>query len=348
MSADGHLDGLWYLAGVSAEWKPGAMARRILFGEAIVLGRTKAGAAFALRDVCPHRAAPLSGGRLREVGGEAAVECPYHGWAFRTSDGRCVSVPALPSDDARDVSTIAARAFALHEANGLVWIYHGAGEPETAPPDIGLPASFRPKTVTVVAATGPFDEAVIGLVDPAHTPTVHKQWWWREGAPRHDKTKAFEPTALGFKMQAHKPSSNTRIYKFIGGAPTTEIEFRLPALRLEHIRARRRRILGLTAMTPAAAGATRITHVIYWDFALLDLMKPVAQKMADDFLAQDGAILSLQNENLSRQDHRPLYLGDPDEPAKWYLRLKAAWADRKGSAGGFRHKLAPARLRWRT
>lgn len=341
------LDGLWYLAALSSEVKAGHMLRRHLFGEPAVIGRTKAGAPFALRDVCPHRAAPLSGGKLREIGGATVVECPYHAWTFRTSDGRCAAVPALATDDEHDPSTIKTRALALHEANGLIWIYNGAGTPETAAPDIGLPPSWRPKTVTVVEVNGPFDEAVIGLVDPAHTPTVHKQWWWREGAPRHDKIKHFEPTELGFKMPAHRPSSNTRIYKFIGGAPTTEIEFRLPSLRLEHIRNDKRRILGLTAMTPGENGATRIVHVIYWDFALLDLMRPIAQSMADNFLRQDGAILRLQNENLSRIEHRPLYLGDADEPAKWYLKLKRAWTARE-KTGDFKNPLSPSDLRWRT
>lgn len=341
------LDGLWYLAALSSELKPGGVSRRMMFGEPVALGRTKAGAAFALRDICPHRAAPLSAGRLCETNGAATLECPYHAWAFRVSDGVCASVPSLVSDDRRDPSTIRTRAYPLHEANGLVWIYRGEGEAETAPPDIGLDPSFKPKTVTIVEAEGPFDEAVIGLVDPAHTPTVHKQWWWREGASRHDKTKRYEPTPLGFKMLAHQPSSNTLIYKFIGGAPTTEIEFRLPALRLEHIRNDKRRILGLTAMTPAQANRTRIVHVIFWDFALLDLMRPIAQSMADDFLAQDGAILAHQNENLQSINHRPLYFGDADEPAKWYLKLKRDWGARK-ETGGFTNPLAPASLRWRT
>ncbi|MEZ5894656.1 MAG: aromatic ring-hydroxylating dioxygenase subunit alpha [Parvularculaceae bacterium] len=347
MSVSGALDGLWYLAALSAEVKSGAMLRRILFGQPIVLGRTKAGGVFALRDVCPHRAAPLSAGRLCEIGGQAALECPYHSWAFSAADGRCLSVPALPSEEKRDPSSIRTRSFALHEANGLIWLYWGEGAPETPTPETGLPASYRPKTVTIVEAKGPFDEAVIGLIDPAHTPTVHKQWWWREGAPRHDKAKNFEPTPLGFKMPAHQPSSNTRIYKFIGGAPTTEIEFRLPALRLEHIRNDRRRILGLTAMTPIDENSTRIVHVIFWDFALLDILRPIAQSMADDFLAQDGAILTRQNDNLEIIDHRPLYFGDADEPAKWYLKLKRAWAAR-GEDGGFTNPLSQAVLRWRT
>ncbi len=338
---DGALQGLWYLAGLSREVKAGAMLRRVLFGEPVVLGRTQSGAVFALRDVCPHRAAPLSAGR---VTGET-VTCPYHAWTFDAGDGRCVSVPALPSDDARDCSTIRVARYNLSEANGLVWIWYGEGDPALSPPDIGLPPSFRPKTATVVETQGPFDEAVVGLVDPAHTPTVHKQWWWRDGAPRADKEKRFEPTPLGFKMIAHAPSSNSLIYKAIGGAPSTEIEFRLPALRLEHIRTKDRRVLALTAMTPGDAGATRIVHLNYWDFALFDALQPFAQAMADSFLRQDGDILRLQNENLSRARHRTLYLGDADEPAKWYFALKKTWRE---DGAGFVNPLAPARLRWRT
>ena len=242
-------------------------------------------------------------------------------------------------------STIRVARYALAEANGLIWIWYGAGEPALAAPDIGLPPAFKPKTATIVETSGPFDEAVVGLVDPAHTPTVHKQWWWRDGRPRADKTKAFAPTPLGFKMMAHAPSSNSLIYKAIGGAPSTEIEFRLPALRLEHIRTKDRRVLALTAMTPAEAGATRIVHLNYWDFALFDALQPFAQGMADSFLKQDGDILRLQNENLSRARHRMLYLGDADEPAKWYFALKKAWGE---NGAGFVNPLAPATLRWRT
>ena len=341
MTASPPLQNLWYLAGLSRELRPGAMLRRILFAEPVVLGRTADGAPFALRDVCPHRAAPLSAGRVTGDG----VECPYHGWKFNARDGRCVAVPALHSADVRDASTIRVRRHALAEARGLIWIWHGENEPSSPPPDIGLAASFTPKTTTLVETKGPFDEAVVGLVDPAHTPTVHKQWWWREGRPRADKEKKFEPTALGFKMTSHAPSSNSLLYKMFGGAPTTEIEFRLPALRLEHIRAGARRVLALTAMTPGETGATRITHLLYWDNPLFDLVRPIAQRMADDFLTQDGAILRLQNENLQRGPHRPLYVGDADEPAKWYFALKRAWGE---TGAGFVNPLRPATLFWKT
>lgn len=346
------LGGLWHLAGPAGEFVRRRMVRKVLWGEPIVFGRTAAGAAFALRDVCPHRAAPLSRGRIFGETGAEVVECPYHGWRFRTSDGGCALVPALVGGAAADPSKISVRAYPVAEANGLLWIYRAeqgreAAAPETPAPDIGLPKSFRPRIVVRERAEGPYDEAVIGLVDPAHTPFVHRQWWWREGAGLKEKTKTFEPTSLGFKMPAHAPSSNSRIYKFLGGAPTTEIEFRLPGLRLETIRTGARTILGLTAITPTEAGAADIHHMIFWDLPLLTVIQPIAQGMAENFLAQDGGILRAQNLNLSRAPHRPLYLGDPDEPAKWYLRLKRAWGERTPGAP-FVNPIAGGALRWRT
>ena len=353
------LTGLWYLAGLSRDFAAGSHQRRILFGDPVLLGRSVDGALFALRDVCPHRAAPLSRGRQVDHDGARAVECPYHGWRFALEGGTCLSVPALCQDavDKRDPggvsrddharpreSTVSVPAYRVHEANGLIWIAHGGSD--LPPPEIGLPARMTPRTVTTVMAEGPYDEAALGLVDPAHTPVVHKQWWWRDGAPRKDKEKVFEPTALGFRMPPHSPSSNSRIYKFLGGAPTTDIEFRLPALRLEHIAVGRRRVLGLTAMTPIEESRTQIVHVIFHDVPWIAPFRPVIQSMADSFLAQDGAILTAQNENLSRLDHRPLYLGDPDVPAQWYFRMKKAWAE-KGD-GLFTNPVPAARLRWRT
>src|SRR4051812_33695130 len=70
------LKNLWYMAGLSSSLKPGALRREMLLGEPVLLARTPDGRAFALRDICPHRAAPLSAGKFRD----SDVECPYHGW----------------------------------------------------------------------------------------------------------------------------------------------------------------------------------------------------------------------------------------------------------------------------
>lgn len=45
-------------------------------------------------DMCPHRLAPLSEGRIDEQG---CLQCCYHGWSFN-GDGSCARIPQAPGD----------------------------------------------------------------------------------------------------------------------------------------------------------------------------------------------------------------------------------------------------------
>ena len=82
----GFLYDIWYFAALGADLKPGKLQRYEILGQPVLLGRGRDGSAScALRDARPHRAAPLSAGQLvRDPTGADAVECPYHGWRFRT------------------------------------------------------------------------------------------------------------------------------------------------------------------------------------------------------------------------------------------------------------------------
>src|SRR5258706_6428680 len=74
------LTNLWYMAGLSASLKPGGLRREMLCGEPVLLARGKDGRAFALRDICPHRAAPLSAGGFKDD----TPEWPHHSWRVHT------------------------------------------------------------------------------------------------------------------------------------------------------------------------------------------------------------------------------------------------------------------------
>src|ERR1051326_6708190 len=115
------LKNVWYMAGLSSSLKPGALRREMLLGEPVLLGRTPQGQALALRDICPHRAAPLSAGKFRD----GDVECPYHGWRFRP-DGVCSVIPSILQDQNMDVSRIRVRSYPLREQDGLIWVYFAA------------------------------------------------------------------------------------------------------------------------------------------------------------------------------------------------------------------------------
>src|SRR3546814_9175523 len=114
----GFLTDIWYFACLSADLKPGRLARHEILGEPVLLGRSTAGRLFALRDICPHRAAPLSAGRFhREASGAETVECPYHGWRFG-ADGACAAIPSLVADQEMDVGRIRVRRYPVVESQG--------------------------------------------------------------------------------------------------------------------------------------------------------------------------------------------------------------------------------------
>src|SRR6185312_9690864 len=122
----GFLTDIWYFAALSSDLKPGKLARHELLGEPVLLGRSPSGQLFALRDICPHRAAPLSaGGFHREASGAETVECPYHGWRFG-ADGACAAIPSLAADQAMDVGRIRVRRYPVAESQGLVFVWVAA------------------------------------------------------------------------------------------------------------------------------------------------------------------------------------------------------------------------------
>ena len=79
------------------------------------------------------------------------------------------------------------------------------------------------------------DNAVVGLMDPAHVPYVHNQWWWRPPSTgRKLKEKRFVPRERGWAIERHAPASNSLAYRMLfGGDVTTEISFMLPGFRWE-------------------------------------------------------------------------------------------------------------------
>ena len=348
----GFLRDIWYFAALSGDLKPGRLQRYEILGEPILLGRTRAGAVYALRDVCPHRAAPLSAGRLVQAGeaGEV-VECPYHGWRFRT-DGVCAAIPSLVDEQEVDVARIRVRRYPATESQGLVFVWmasdgRGEAEPDQDPPVFPGIVGGAPKLIDRMAFDAHIDHAVVGLMDPAHGPYVHQNWWWRSAASQHEKSKTFEPSEAGFAMVRHPPSSNSYAYRLLGGEPLTEIVFRLPGLRWEHIQVGARQVLSLTCLTPVTETKTRITQVMWSDHPVFTLLKPFIAAGARKFLRQDGAMVNLQNQGLA-YDPTLLWIDDADRQAKWYQALKREWTQSRAQGRAFESPVEASVLRWRS
>ena len=89
--------------------------RAELLGEAVVLWRSETGL-HAFRDLCIHRGAALSLGRV-EAG---ELVCPYHGWRYG-GDGACTRIPAQPVG-AKVPTKARALTYTCREQYGLVWV----------------------------------------------------------------------------------------------------------------------------------------------------------------------------------------------------------------------------------
>lgn len=343
----GFLKNVWYVGLPSQELKAGKAISRKILGEPVVFFRDTQGAAKAIRDICPHRGIPLSYGRMVND----TIECPYHGWKFDGS-GTCTEIPSLCPGQDLNPNKIKVRSYPIHEAQGLIWIFVGDknAEPESAPKIPRLQAfdsEVKPNLTYVVNFPCHVDHAVIGLMDPAHGPYVHKSWFWRSEKTMLEKKKNFAPVDYGFQMVRHTPSKNSKAYKILGGAPTTEITFSLPCVRVEHIQVGKRNFYSVTALTPVDETNTRITQLAYWDIPWLSLLKPALHIFSKNFLGQDMDAVTKQQDGL-KYDPSLMLIKDADTQAKWYYSLKTEFHEAQEQKREFVNPVKPTELRWRS
>jgi phenylpropionate dioxygenase-like ring-hydroxylating dioxygenase large terminal subunit len=245
-------------------------------------------------------------------------------------------------------SHIHTRRYPAREVQGNIWVFFG--EDPAAAPDIPMLDGFdgcAPDLVESVRFAAAVDHAVIGLMDPAHGPFVHRAWWWRSRRSIQQKAKAFAPSPFGFAMTRHAPSRNSRAYRLLGGAPETEIVFRLPSVRVEQIRAGRHRVSNLTAITPIDERVTEINHCIYWTLPWLGVLKPALRHYVRAFLRQDRDIMERQQQGL-RFDPPLTLIDDADTQAKWYYRLKREYLRARAEGRPFENPVEPRVLEWRS
>lgn len=73
------------------EYTPGEPQKVKIFNKNWVVWRDNLENVWSIQeDLCPHKFAPLSQGRVEQKTG--CLECPYHGWQFNT-DGKCSKIP---------------------------------------------------------------------------------------------------------------------------------------------------------------------------------------------------------------------------------------------------------------
>lgn len=156
----------WYMFGWEQEAADGPVARRIL-GEPVVVFLDDNGTLAALRDVCPHRAVPLSLGKVK--GGH--LQCPYHGLEF-DREGVCRHNPHVSGPPDR----LSVRTFPLARRYGAIWLW--MGDPAlAAEDDIVQLEWFDPDKYAVCTGSlhmeADYRLLIDNLMDLAHAEFIH-------------------------------------------------------------------------------------------------------------------------------------------------------------------------------
>lgn len=285
----------WWPLATLAEVDKGKPLSRRLHGVPLVVFRGPTGRAAVLRDRCPHRHAPLSGGRTCD--GE--LVCPYHGWRF-DPDGRCTRVPGLKRTEVRRslVETVATR-----EASGLLWACAARGEatPEPVAPAVvdGVDSFFMADTVGCS-----LEAAAENFLDGFHTHFVHAGWIRRD---RGRQMVTATVRRLPDGVEAHYCDEGLQ-----SGLISTLLEgdrhesmgrFRMPGVAEIEYRGRRGLNLLITAwLTPETTGRIRVHARVATRRGLAPgwLKRLILRRLFGVVLRQDKAIVERTHANIAR------------------------------------------------
>jgi phenylpropionate dioxygenase-like ring-hydroxylating dioxygenase large terminal subunit len=342
------LRNIWYLGMHGSKLPQRKLVSKQILGEMVVFGRDADGKPFALRDHCPHRGVPLSHGWFDGK----TVQCCYHGWEFDCK-GICINIPALAPGHPINLGKIKAFAYPCEEINGTIWVYMPEKKvspcnPKIPPPDLQLAANGLYRHVESVVLPCNIDHSVIGLIDPAHVTFVHQSWFWRSKKSLRIKEKHFEPTAMGFKMARHEPSTNSKGYKMLKGGSSTEIIFEIPGVRLEHILVGgKNEIISVTTLTPLNENETELNHFFYTSLGIVNFIWWPLKTLGKKFISQDLDIFIKLREGLNKNP-KLMLVGDPDTQARWYYDLKKQWQQAQEDNTPFQNRMMAQTLRWVT
>jgi phthalate 4,5-dioxygenase oxygenase subunit len=165
--------------GMRCFWLPALMSSELphpngdpvhveLLGENLVAFRDGEGNVGVLDELCCHRAASLTLGRVEKCG----IRCIYHGWLFAT-DGSVLETPNVADPNFK--RRFKARAYPTRESGGLIWVY--LGDPVELPqlPDFGFlgsPDDARINTVQVIPCN--YLQLMEGVLDSSHLSVLHR------------------------------------------------------------------------------------------------------------------------------------------------------------------------------
>lgn len=219
------LKNFWYVLADSASVTGTPLKVRALGQDFALFRRASDRAVVALSDVCVHRMASLSEGK---VDGDC-IRCPYHGWAYG-ADGACAHIPANPPG-----SAIPRRArvdsYPVQERYGWIWCFIGDLPEHERPAIPHFDGIDEPGWRTVrgeFAWRSGYTRVVENAVDVAHTPFLHRESFGNADNPVMPPYEVeATPHALSAKVVLASPKPRGIARLVMGGASTNTLLLRV-------------------------------------------------------------------------------------------------------------------------
>lgn len=159
----------WYAILESNEVKKGKRIGVTRMGEKMVAWRDRHGQVTVMSDLCPHRGAALSAGKLTRD----CIQCPFHGFEFDAS-GACTLVPAS-GKNAAPPQALRVKTHPTREAHEIIYIWWGEPRPENEYPPLPWFENLNGMVYSTLRShwTNHYARAIENQLDVAHLPFVH-------------------------------------------------------------------------------------------------------------------------------------------------------------------------------
>lgn len=109
----------WFAVMESRQLAVGQVESVQVFGQTLAVFRGSNGEAHVTDAYCPHIGANMAVGGV--VKGNC-LECPFHGWLFRGSDGKCADIPY----STKVPKTASVKKWPSREVSGSIFVWHDA------------------------------------------------------------------------------------------------------------------------------------------------------------------------------------------------------------------------------
>lgn len=271
-----NFNGLWTPVLPSSELPRDRIVSQTVAGVPLALFRDAEGCPAALLDVCPHRGAKLSLGRLNG----SIVTCPFHGWQFDQTGG-AVHIPWNP--EARR-ERLCARSFPVRERAGQIWLFSGqqaAAEPEIN--EVFLRSDVRLCGFSMEMDTH-WTRVMENMLDWPHLPFVHQRSIGKDLVPKAE-------TGRMDIVVEERPWGFTSRIAIDGVEQPGTLDYRFPNIMNLFIPVPNKTLVMQVACVPVTDTRTRLVVMMGRSFAKLPLLDRFFNRENRKIVQEDRAVV---------------------------------------------------------